>query len=115
MKRTKTQLQVVTTKVRTRRKREVPVEGHICRGKFHRREVDHPTVFVFQGNISYDAADVECKGGGGVIFPFALQALGTFQCDKYLSLNRARLPVWHISSEDGQECNRAGGTLLALS
>ncbi len=91
------------------------MEGHICRVKFHRHELDQPPVFVFQGNISYDAADVECKGGGRVLLPFALQAFETFQCDKNRSLDRVRLPVWHIPSEDGQGCNRVGGTLLASS
>ncbi len=29
-----------------------PAEGHICRGKFHRRKLDQPAVFVIQGNMS---------------------------------------------------------------
>ncbi len=60
------------------------------------------------------AVDVECKGGGGVLLPFALQTFENFQFDKYLSLNKARSPVWHIPSEDGQGCSKAGGILLAL-
>ncbi len=29
-----------------------PVEGLIYRGNFHKRELDHPAVFVFQANMS---------------------------------------------------------------
>ncbi len=59
------------------------------------------------GKKSSDAADVEDKGGGGVILSFALQAFDAFQCNKYLSLNKVRSPVWHILSEDEQGCSRA--------
>ncbi len=53
MKNMMAQLSVVTTKVTTRRyvRRTYPAEGHICGGKFHRRELDQPAVFVFQGDI----------------------------------------------------------------
>ncbi len=29
-----------------------PAKGHISRGEFHSRELDHSAVFVFQENIS---------------------------------------------------------------
>ncbi len=102
-------------KDRTVNWRIYPAEGHICRGKFRRREVDQPTAFVFQGNVRYDNAGVECKGGGEVRLPFALLAFGTFKFVGYLSLNRLRMPVWRILSEDKQVCSRAGGALLVLS
>ncbi len=48
-----------------------PHEGQIRCGTCRRRLLDRLSVFVFQGNISYDAADVERKGGDGVLIAFA--------------------------------------------
>ncbi len=63
MKRMMAQLQAVTTKVKGRRLSE----------EYNLRTVvstvDSPDVFVFEGNLCYDTADNECKGGGGVHLP----------------------------------------------
>ncbi len=55
-----------------------PMKGQSCREKFHGQEFDRFTVYIFQEDLTYDAACIECYVGDGNFLIIALPAYETF-------------------------------------